>query len=82
MRAACDSGSRRFRAAGHRAPRYGVNDLSHTSEKIMAGKIVMRTAEALVEGDKDYLCADPRFGCETPRRVVPGCGVTAARWRP
>jgi 5,6,7,8-tetrahydromethanopterin hydro-lyase len=25
----------------------------------MAGRIVMRTGEALVEGDKDYLCAEP-----------------------
>jgi hypothetical protein len=32
----------------------------------MAGRIVMRTGEALVEGDKDYLCAEPGFGCETP----------------
>lgn len=48
----------------------------------MPERIVMRTGEALVEGDKDYLCADPRFGCETPRRVVPGGGVTAARRSP
>ena len=34
----------------------------------MAGRIGMRTAEALVEGDKDYLCAEPRFRCETPVR--------------
>jgi formaldehyde-activating enzyme len=27
----------------------------------MAGRIVMRTAEALVEGDKDYLCAEPEI---------------------
>ena len=25
----------------------------------MAGRIVMRTGEALVEGGKDYLCAEP-----------------------
>ena len=25
----------------------------------MAERIVMRTGEALVEGDKDYLCAEP-----------------------
>ena len=25
----------------------------------MAGRIVLRTGEALVEGDKDYLCAEP-----------------------
>src|SRR5205085_1128896 len=25
----------------------------------MAGRIVMRTGEALVEGDRDYLCAEP-----------------------
>ena len=25
----------------------------------MAGRIVMRTGEALIEGDKDYLCAEP-----------------------
>src|SRR5450432_3873686 len=25
----------------------------------MAGRIVMRTGEALVEGDEDYLCAEP-----------------------
>ena len=25
----------------------------------MAGRIIMRTGEALVEGDKDYLCAEP-----------------------
>lgn len=27
----------------------------------MAGRIVMRTGEALVEGDKDYLCAEPEI---------------------
>ena len=27
----------------------------------MAGRIVLRTAEALVEGDKDYLCAEPEI---------------------
>jgi formaldehyde-activating enzyme len=27
----------------------------------MAAKIVLRTAEALVEGDKDYLCAEPEI---------------------
>ena len=27
----------------------------------MAQRIVMRTAEALVEGDKDYLCAEPEI---------------------
>ncbi|QJX00431.1 formaldehyde-activating enzyme [Frigoriglobus tundricola] len=27
----------------------------------MAGKIVLRTGEALVEGDKDYLCAEPEI---------------------
>ena len=37
----------------------------------MAERIVMRTGEALVEGDKDYLCAEPRVGCETPRRHLP-----------
>lgn len=48
----------------------------------MAERIILRTGEALVEGDIDYLCADPRFGCETPRRVVPGGGVTAGGRRP
>ncbi len=38
----------------------------------MAERIVLRTGEALVEGDKDYLCAEPRVGCESARRVVPG----------
>jgi formaldehyde-activating enzyme len=27
----------------------------------MAGRIVLRTGEALVEGDKDYLCAEPEI---------------------
>ncbi len=27
----------------------------------MAGRIIMRTGEALVEGDKDYLCAEPEI---------------------
>ena len=27
----------------------------------MSGRIVMRTGEALVEGDKDYLCAEPEI---------------------
>ena len=27
----------------------------------MAGRLVMRTGEALVEGDKDYLCAEPEI---------------------
>ncbi|MBA4186592.1 MAG: aldehyde-activating protein [Planctomycetaceae bacterium] len=27
----------------------------------MTGRIVLRTAEALVEGDKDYLCAEPEI---------------------
>jgi hypothetical protein len=34
----------------------------------MAERIVLRTGEALVEGDKDYLRADARFRCETPVR--------------
>ena len=38
-------------------------------------RIVMRTGEALVEGDKDYLCAEPRVGCEAPLRVVPYGGI-------
>lgn len=27
----------------------------------MAGRIVLRTGEALIEGDKDYLCAEPEI---------------------
>src|SRR6187455_3789177 len=30
-------------------------------ETPMAGRIIMRTGEALVEGDKDYLCAEPEI---------------------
>src|SRR3954464_10404476 len=40
----------RCRCAVHRTPGDDV-----------AGRIVMRTGEALVEGDKDYLCAEPEI---------------------
>ena len=48
----------------------------------MAERIVMRTGEALVEGDKDYLCAEPEFGCETAFGHVIAGEMTPTRRRP
>src|SRR5262249_43077853 len=36
-----------------------VHQARTTGGEQMAERIVMRTGEALVEGDKDYLCAEP-----------------------
>ena len=48
----------------------------------MAGRIVMRTGEALVEGDKDYLYADAQFRCETPVGGLLAWEMTTTRHRP